>query len=113
MAVIPKPIAVAIVCIVTSVWLANFAAQFLVTDYHVDGYLHTVFLIIVGGALGLSRKGKGGESDDKGAVPPPPTTPTGIPSGGPDDPEPPPDPEPPRASGAHRLRLSLLPRAAI
>lgn len=99
---IPKPLAVAIVTSVALVWLFAFAAQFLIADYEFDGYLHTVFLIIVGGALGLSRKGNDPPSD------PPPTAQIGGP-----EPTPPPEPDPPRAGGAHRAPFALLPRAAI
>lgn len=110
---IPKPIAVFIVCAVTVVWLVAFAAQFLVAGYVFDGYLHTVFLIIVGGALGLSRKagqdGQGGGGpgpDTPGPVAPPPPT-VGL------EPAPAPPPEPPREGGAHRAPFLLIPRAAI
>lgn len=101
---IPKPLAVAIVCLVTLVWASAFVAQFLTPGYTFDGYLHTVFLIVVGGALGLSR-GKGGQE------PPPPGGDPPAPAG-PDGPQAPPPPEPPRASGAHRAPFALLPRAA-
>lgn len=104
---IPKPLAVAIVTAVTLVWLTAFAAQFVVTGYVFDGYLHTVFLIIVGGALGLSRKGVH-PTDTPGPEGAPPPTAALV-----ADPVPPPEPDPPREGGAHRAPFSLIPRAAI
>ena len=103
---IPKPLAVLIVCAVTLVWLAAFVAQFVVPGYQFDGYLHTVFLIIVGGALGLSRKGG---ADTPPTADPPPAAQL---DGAAPDPTPPPT-APPRAGGTHRAPFSLLPRAAI
>lgn len=97
---IPKPLATAIVCLVTLVWIAQQGAQFLVPGFQVDGSVHYIFMTIVGGALLASRKG-GGPPD------PPPTTSSGT------EPEPPPGPPAPeRPPGAHRAGFSLLPRMA-
>jgi hypothetical protein len=55
--VIPKPLANAIIGIVTVVWSANFIAQFVPgLGYHPDPAIHGVFMAVVGGALALSRK---------------------------------------------------------
>lgn len=94
---IPKPLAVAIVCLVTIVWLGNFAAQFLVAGYTADGWVHTIFLSVVGGALAISRKGGGSSPPDDD----PPT------AAAPDTPTAPPPPDPP--SGPRHAALALLP----
>lgn len=114
---LPKPLAVAIVCLVTLVWLANFAAQFLVPGYQVDGWVHAIFLSVVGTALGLSRKG-GAPEEGGGSVatliqqvtggtqtPPPPSPPGPPPSDG----ALPEDGPRPRSGGAHRALAVLLP----
>lgn len=93
---IPKPLAVAIVCLVTLVWAGNFLAQFLVSGYSVDGWIHSIFLTVVGGALVASRRGGALAPEDEG-----PGTPATV-----EPPEPPPPPTRP-ASGAHRARLIL------
>lgn len=94
---IPKPLAVFIVCVVTVVWLANFAAQFLVPGYHVDGYVHGIFFSVVGGALVASR----GTSPSSADTPSPPEK---LEDGS----QPPPPPVPPtRPGGAHRAQLAL------
>lgn len=54
---ISKPLATAIIIIVTVVWAVNFAAQFFVTDYDPDVSINGIFMAIVGGALALSRPG--------------------------------------------------------
>lgn len=64
---LPKPLAHAIIGLVSVVWAVNFAAQFFVTDYRSDPLIHGIFMGIIGGALALSRK-----SPD---VPPPPGPP--------------------------------------
>jgi hypothetical protein len=58
--VLPRPLASAIIVLVSLVWAANFVAQFLVADYHPDVTLNGVFMAVVGGALALSRKDKDG-----------------------------------------------------
>lgn len=55
---IPKPLASAIIVLVSIVWSCNFFMQFLVTTYHPDITLNGIFMGIVGGALALSRKDK-------------------------------------------------------
>lgn len=69
---LPKPLASAIIVLVSFVWACNFFLQFLVTSYHPDVTLNGVFMCIVGGALALSRKDKdeppkGGRSKPKDA----------------------------------------------
>jgi len=54
--VIPKPLATAIIVVVTVVWAINFAAQFIVEDYSPDVAINGIFMAIVGGALALSRR---------------------------------------------------------
>lgn len=55
---IPKPLASAIIILVSVIWALNFFMQFLVTTYHPDITLNGIFMGIVGGALALSRKDK-------------------------------------------------------
>jgi hypothetical protein len=59
--VIPRPLATAIIMIVTLVWAVNFGAQFIVDSYEPDVAINGIFMAIVGGALALSRR------DNKGA----------------------------------------------
>ena len=61
---LPKPLATAIIIIVTLVWAANFAAQFIVEDYSPDVAINGIFMAVVGGALALSRRS--GKNDEKG-----------------------------------------------
>ena len=56
---LPRPLATAIIVIVTLVWAVNFAAQFIVADYSSDVAINGIFMAIVGGALALSRRGDG------------------------------------------------------
>jgi hypothetical protein len=63
--VIPKPLATAIIVIVTIVWAVNFAAQFVVDDYSPDVAINGIFMAVVGGALALSRRGKGDKPGEK------------------------------------------------
>lgn len=70
MNLLPRPVASAIIVVVTAVWAANFALQFLVADYEPDVSINAIFMGIVGGALALSRKGDP-------PPPPPPPPPTG------------------------------------
>lgn len=58
---IPKPLATAIIVIVTLVWAINFGAQFLIDDYSPDVAINGIFMAIVGGALALSRRGNNGD----------------------------------------------------
>lgn len=63
---LPRPLATAIIVLVSLVWAANFIAQFVVEGYHADVTLNGVFMAIVGGALALSRKDRGGGKGDGG-----------------------------------------------
>lgn len=59
---LPKPLATAIIVIVTIVWAINFGAQFIVAEYKPDVAINGIFMAVVGGALALSRRGnKDGE----------------------------------------------------
>jgi hypothetical protein len=115
--VLPKPLAAGIVSLVTLVWLLNFGAQFFVTNYQVDGWVHTIFLSVVGGALAFSRNDNRPPppTEELGRGEQPPTTIQGIapPPGPPEPPpgpSPEPPPEPPRPSGGmHRAPFALLP----
>lgn len=60
---IPRPLATAIIVVVTIVWAANFAAQFVVADYSPDVAINGIFMAVVGGALALSRR-NGGDNKD-------------------------------------------------
>lgn len=62
---IPRPLANAIVILVSLVWASNFVAALFVPGYSPDNTLNFVFMTIVGGALALKR---GGEQ----SPPPPP-----------------------------------------
>lgn len=62
---LPKPLANAIVILVTVVWAANFIIQFIVTTYKPDPLIHTAFMAIVGAAFAFSRKDK---TEDKNAI---------------------------------------------
>lgn len=52
---LPKPVAYAIMGLVTLVWAVNFGAQFFVKDYQVDTMVHWIFMLVVGGMMGLSK----------------------------------------------------------
>lgn len=80
MNLLPRPVASAIIIVVTVVWSANFVLQFVVADYKPDVAINGIFMAVVGGALALSRRGD----------PPPPPDPPAIPS----PPAPPPAPGP-------------------
>jgi hypothetical protein len=54
--VIPKPLATAIIVVVTIVWAINFGAQFIVDNYESDVAINGIFMAVVGGALALSRR---------------------------------------------------------
>lgn len=58
---LPKPLAAAIIIIVTVVWAANFVAQFIVDSYEPDVAINGIFMAVVGGALALSRRDYGSE----------------------------------------------------
>lgn len=62
---LPKPLANAIVVVVTIVWALNFGAQFVIPTYKSDPLIHTAFMAVVGAAFALSRKDNGGGKDDK------------------------------------------------
>ena len=53
---LPKPLATAIIVIVTIVWAINFGAQFIVDEYKPDVAINGIFMAVVGGALALSRR---------------------------------------------------------
>lgn len=53
---IPRPLATAIIVVVTLVWAVNFAAQFVVEDYSPDVAINGIFMAVVGGALALSSR---------------------------------------------------------
>lgn len=76
---IPRPVANAIIVVITVIWAANFTLQFFVADYQPDSYINTIFLGIVGGALALSRRGDPPPSPPPPPPPPPPTAPGGVP----------------------------------
>jgi hypothetical protein len=63
--VLPKPLANAIVILVTVVWAANFILQFIVPTYKTDPLIHTAFMAIVGAAFAFSRKDKDTDKKDK------------------------------------------------
>jgi hypothetical protein len=67
--VLPRPLASAIIVLVSVIWAANFIAQFIVENYRPDVTLNGVFMAIVGGALALSRKDKDGGSGKSGGTP--------------------------------------------
>jgi hypothetical protein len=64
---LPRPLASAIIVLVSVIWAANFVLQFIVSEYHPDVTINGIFMAIVGGALALSRKdgGGGGSSNTK------------------------------------------------
>lgn len=63
---LPRPLASAIIVLVSVIWAANFVLQFIVPEYHPDVTINGIFMAIVGGALALSRKdGGGGSSNTK------------------------------------------------
>lgn len=64
---LPRPIATAIIVLVSVIWAANFVLQFVVANYHPDVTLNGVFMAIVGGALALSRKDKNDGSGGDGS----------------------------------------------
>lgn len=71
---IPRPLANAIVILVSLVWASNFVASIFIHNYSPDNTLNFVFMTIVGGALALKR---GGEQNP----PPPPTPPDEVEEG--------------------------------
>jgi hypothetical protein len=62
-----RPLASAIIVLVSLVWAANFIAQFVIPEYKPDVTLNGVFMAIVGGALALSRKDNNDKGDNGGA----------------------------------------------
>jgi hypothetical protein len=86
--VIPRPVASAIIVLVTIVWAANFVAQFLVEGYEPDVAING----IVGAALAFSRKGN---------QPQPPAAESPVTEEIPAVPAPPAPPPPPEISGRH------------
>lgn len=55
---LPRPLASAIIVLVSVVWAANFGLQFFVPEYKPDVAINGIFMAVVGGALALSRKGR-------------------------------------------------------
>jgi hypothetical protein len=82
MNLLPRPLAYAIMGLVSVVWAANFIAQFVVEGYVSDPLIHGIFMGIVGGAMALTRR----NPPDGPAPPAPPPAPQVPPSPG----EPPP-----------------------
>jgi len=80
--VIPRPLANAIIALVSVVWAANFVAQFLVPGYTSDLAINGIFMSIVGGALLMGRKkdaaGQGPADDDADAGDSPTQTTDGV-----------------------------------
>ncbi len=66
---LPKPLATAIIIVVTIVWAVNFAAQFIVADYSPDVAINGIFMAVVGGALALSRGTRGDDGNGNGNGP--------------------------------------------
>jgi len=64
---LPRPLASAIIVLVSVIWAANFVLQFIVSEYHPDVTINGIFMAVVGGALALSRKdsGHGGGGSSK------------------------------------------------
>ena len=63
-----KPVASAILMVVTAIWVINFAAQFIPgLDYKPDPIYHAVFMSLVGGALAFTKR-----SDEPPRPPDPP-----------------------------------------
>lgn len=60
---LPKPLATAIIVVVTVVWAINFAAQFIVDSYEPDVAINGIFMAVVGGALALSRRDFSSQGD--------------------------------------------------
>lgn len=63
---IPRSLATIIVALTTIVWLANFFAPFVIKDFKPDPAINGIYLAIIGGALALSRGGKGGGGNGSG-----------------------------------------------
>lgn len=56
-----------IIAIVTAVWVANIlAGMFELNNYEPSEAIHGIFMVIVGGALGLRNRGNDGKSDGGG-----------------------------------------------
>lgn len=84
MNLLPRSVASAIIIVVTIVWAANFALQFIVHDYKSDVAINGIFMGIVGGALALSRKGA--DTPAPPPTPPPAVIPPPAPPTGPGEP---------------------------
>lgn len=74
---IPKPLANAIVILVSLVWASNFVASIFLSEYQPDSTLNFVFMTIVGGALAL-RRGPTNPPGDTPPEPPAPPQPPGV-----------------------------------
>lgn len=81
MNLLPRPVASAIIIVVTVVWAMNFLLQFVVENYKSDVAINGIFMGIVGGALALSRKGDPPPAPPPAVPPPPPAAPQ-TPEGG-------------------------------
>lgn len=85
MTLLPRPLALGIVVLVSAVWAVNFFARLLVADYDPDVSINGIFMVLVGGAVLASRRARarddaaaGGPDDDTIPItrpdPRPPTT---------------------------------------
>lgn len=54
-----------VIGLVSLVWTCNFFAPFLIKGYNPDPAIHGIFMVIVGGLLGLQSRNK----DDGGGTP--------------------------------------------
>lgn len=63
---LPERLANWIIGIITGVWVANFLAPFVFTNYETSETINAIFMAIVGGLFALkgrSRGGRGGDGD--------------------------------------------------
>lgn len=68
---IPRSAALVIMGVVTTIWVANFVAQFVpALNYTSDPLVHGIFMGIVGGALALTRKHGSPDPPTPPAAPP-------------------------------------------
>lgn len=70
---IPKPVASAIIVLVTIIWAANFVAPIVLPEYKPDVTINGIFMGIVGAAFAFGRKGT-----EKEAAPPPAPAPVSV-----------------------------------
>lgn len=78
---IPRPLALGIVTVVTVVWAVTITAPLWRPGApEPNPAINFVFMVVVGGALGLTRGGNGTISRVLGALRPPPADPPAPPS---------------------------------